>query len=65
LWIITACDLFNLTLRPGLIIAQTSDDSLFANSAPWTGPLQIYNEPSFEKPTVGLHPPNQAAPGSG
>jgi len=26
----TAGDLINLTLRPGLIIPQTSDDSLFA-----------------------------------
>jgi len=27
--IFTACNLFNLTLRPGLIMPQTSDDSLF------------------------------------
>jgi len=27
---ISACDLFNLTIRQGLIMPQTSDDSLFA-----------------------------------
>jgi len=27
----TVCDLFNLTLRPGLIMPQTFDDSLFVD----------------------------------
>jgi len=28
----TACDLFNLTIQPGLKMTQTFDDSLFAAS---------------------------------
>jgi len=35
LWTFTACDIFNLTLRPGLIMPQTSDDSLFALGVNW------------------------------
>jgi len=31
LWTLTACDLFNLTLWPGLIMPQISDDSLLAD----------------------------------
>jgi len=37
----TACDLFNLSLRPGLIMPQTSDDSLFASS---DNGMKIFNE---------------------
>jgi len=38
LWTFTACDLFNLTLRPGLLIPKTSDDWLFAA---WSANLTV------------------------
>jgi len=36
-WTLTACDIFNLTFRPGLIMPQTSDDWILARRK-WQAP---------------------------